>query len=376
MKNKKVCILTSAHPALDDRIFYKETKTLAKAGYDVTLIAQHNKNETVDGVKILALPRPKNRIERTTKIIWRLFRLALKQKTGIYHFHDPELILVGLLLKIFTKAKIIYDVHEHYPNAILDKYWIPKYLRKIISKLFTFVEKRLVPFLDFVIYTTPIVGQRYQKLKTETERIENYPLLRLSKIPKYLSQQKHIIYLGKMTKIRGICELIKAFALVIKKHPGWKLHLVGTIKPISFSREIKKLIVELTIKQDIKLIPWVSYEEKEKYSSQACIGVVTYLPYANNISCLPNKLFDYMLVGLPIVASNFPLYKEIVEKNKCGICLDPTSPEKIAKAIEYLIEHPDQAKKMGENGRKVVLEKYNWENEGKKLLKIYDELIK
>jgi len=371
---KKVCILTSAHPALDNRIFYKEAVTLAKSGYDVRLIAQHNTNEVVEGVKIIALPKPKNRLERITKIQWQVFKLALREKTDIYHFHDPELILIALLLKFFTKRKVIYDVHEHYPNAILDKYWIPRFLRKIISKLFTLIEKILVPCLDYVIYTTPIVGERYKKMRVATERIENYPLLSL--ISYNENRQKYIVYLGGMDKIRGILELLEAFNLVIKKHHDWKLYLIGKIEPENFTKELDKLISKLNIKKHIKLIPQIPYKEKEKYSSQASIGIVTYLPFANNISCLPNKMFDYMLVGLPVVASNFLLYKEIIEGNNCGICVDPTNPREIAKAIEYLIEHPEKAKKMGENGRRAVLEKYNWENESKKLLKIYEELTR
>jgi len=81
-----------------------------------------------------------------------------------------------------------------------------------------------------------------------------------------------------------------------------------------------------------------------------------------------------MATGLPVIASNFPLWKEIIEGNNCGLTVNPFEPKEIAKAVEYLIEHPEEAKKMGENGRKAVLEKYNWENESKKLLKIYKEL--
>ncbi|MDA2935694.1 glycosyltransferase family 4 protein [Patescibacteria group bacterium AH-259-L05] len=366
----KVCILTSVHPTFDVRIFHKQAKTLAGAGYNVTLIAQHDQNETVDGIKIIALPKPKNRFRRIL-IDWKLLKLAFKQKSDIYHFHDPELLPFGVLLKILTRAKIIYDVHEHYPNVILDRIWIPVYLRKIASKSFAFIEKILVPFLDLVIYTTPIIGQRYQKMKVKTERIENYPLLDLSELYKSSTRKKHIIYLGWMSEIRGIYELIKAFALVIEKYPEWKLYLVGTIAPASFAEKIEKLIKKLNISQHIRMIPWVSFKEKEKYSKQACIGIVTYLPYANNISCLPNKLFEYMLAELPVIASNFALYKEIVEGNKCGITVDPTNIQEITRAIEYLIKHPEKARKMGKNGRKAISEKYNWENESKKLLKAY-----
>jgi len=369
----KVCILTSIHPAFDVRIFHKEAKTLAKAGYNIVLIAQHTKEEIVDGVRLVPLPKPRNRFERMTKVVGKLFMLAIKEKAEIYHLHDPELIPIGLILKLFGK-KIIYDVHEHYPNTILDRYWIPKSLRYTTSNLFDLFEKVFVLFFDYVIYTTPIVGERYKELKVRTERIENYPLIELSEIFKK-NPQKYIIYLGEMTKIRGITELIEAFNIVVKNYPEWRLYLVGSVEPPSFSKEIEQLISKLNLKQNINLIPWVPYEEKEKFSSQASIGIVIYLPYPNNISCLPNKLFDYMLVGLPVVASNFPLYKEIVDTDRCGLIVDPLDPREVAKAIEYLIEHPDEARKMGKNGKKAILEKYNWEKEGRKLLEIYARVL-
>ncbi len=116
MKNK-VCILTSVHPPFDVRIFHKEAKSLVKAGYDVTLIAQHDKEEIVDGVKIINLQKPRNRIERMTKTVSELYQKALRVDADIYHFHDPELIPVGKALKKRGKA-IIYDVHEDYYESI------------------------------------------------------------------------------------------------------------------------------------------------------------------------------------------------------------------------------------------------------------------
>jgi glycosyltransferase involved in cell wall biosynthesis len=375
-KNKKICILSSAHSVFDDRIFHKEAKTLASAGYDVTLIAHHDKEEIIDGIKIIPLPKPKNRWERFLKLDYLTYKKALQQKADVYHFHDPELLPWILKLKKKTEAKIIYDVHEHYPNAILDKHWIPKLLRKLMSKLFAIIEQILVPVLDFVIYTTPIVGERYKKMKVPTESIENYPLLNTPHLFKKNPQKKIIIYFGGMTKIRGICELLRAFSVVNKKRVNLGLYLIGDIKPKDFEKEIRDLIIQLNTKDNIKIIPEISYEEKEKYLSRASIGIVTYLPFANNMSCLPNKLFEYMLTGLPVITSDFLLYKKIVEKNNCGICVNPQSPEEIAITIEFLIKNPKKAKKMGENGKKAVLEKYNWEKESKKLLEVYEKLLK
>ncbi|HON90881.1 MAG TPA: glycosyltransferase family 4 protein [Sedimentisphaerales bacterium] len=370
----KVCVLTSVHIPFDGRVFHKEACSLAKAGYEVVLIARHDKEESVCGVRIVPLPKPRNRLHRMTVVLWRLYRLAVRENADVYHFHDPELMIAGLLLKLGGK-KVIWDVHEHYPNAILDKYYLAKPLRRIVSTLFDWFERAVARFYDYVIYTTPFVGARYRKMKVHSGPIENYPILELSK-PFERNPQDKIIYLGAMSKIRGLLEVIEAFSQVARRHPSWELCLVGSSRPQTFEQEMKIAAAQLGVQASVKFIEWVPYEEKERLSSQASIGVITYLPHSNHTSCLPNKLFDYMLVGLPVIASDFPLYREIVEPNRCGILVDPSKPEEIARAMEYLIEHPQEARQMGDNGRRAVLEKYNWEKETERLLHIYDVVLR
>jgi glycosyltransferase involved in cell wall biosynthesis len=369
----KVCILTSVHMPFDGRVFHKEAKSLVKAGYEVVLIARHDKEEVVAGVRVVPLPQPKNRRQRMTRVLWRLYRLAVRENADIYHFHDPELIVVGLLLKLRGR-KVIWDVHEHYPNSILDKYYLARPLRRVISKSFDLFERAVVRFFDYVVYTTPFVGARYQKMRVRSGRIENYPIIGLSEAFAQDTQDK-IVYLGGMSRIRGLLEVVEAFALIAKKYPHWELCLVGSCSPASFEGELRDRVRTLGLEANVKFIPWVPYEEKERLSSQAAMGVITYLPYSNNTSCLPNKLFDYMLVSLPVIASNFPLYREIVEPNHCGLIVDPSSPQEIARAMEYLIEHPQEARQMGENGRRAVRDRYNWEKESEKLLQIYATVL-
>ncbi len=372
-RRAKVCVLTSVHIPFDGRVFHKEARSLAKAGYEVVLIARHDKEETVGGVRVVPLPQPKSRLQRMTRILWRLYRLAVKENADVYHFHDPELMVVGLLLKLRGR-KVIWDVHEHYPNAILDKFYLSKPARRVISKSFDLFERAVTRFYDYVIYTTPFVGARYQKMKVRSGRIENYPIVELSETFGRDPQEK-VIYLGAMSRIRGLVEVVEAFGIVTKRYPSWELYLVGSCRPPSFEQELRELAARRGIEANVKFVEWVPYEEKERLSSQASMGVITYLPYSNNTSCLPNKLFDYMLVGLPVIASDFPLYREVVEPDRCGLIVDPSKPEEIARAMEYLIEHPDEARQMGERGRQAVLEKYNWEKESERLLRIYDTVL-
>lgn len=372
------CIITTVHLPFDIRIFHKQAKSLVKAGYKVVLIAPHDRCETVDDIQIIPLPKPRNRTLRMIRTVT-AFRLALKQKADIYHFHDPELLPVGWLLKKWTGKPVIYDVHEHYPSDIMDKHWIPKRLRPVLKKSFELIEPIFVASLSAVIYTTPIVGERYIKMPIRTERVENLPLL--SVFSNYKRIEKNgdvqvIIYLGTMKEPNGILQLIKAFSYLIRKnHNNLTLLLVGRVYPVEFKNELQSLIKQLNLENNIKLLDHVPYERIKDYLSQADIGVVTYLPYLNNMSCLSNKVFEYMACGLPVVASDFPLYREVVNGVGFGILVNPTSPEDIAEAIEKLLMNSDLREQMSQRARKRFLEEYNWELENKKLLKLYSELL-
>jgi glycosyltransferase involved in cell wall biosynthesis len=378
----KVCHLTSVHSPFDSRIFYKECKTLVEAGYKVTLIAQHDKNEVVSGVEIIALPKAKNRVHRMFGLTLKIFWLALKQKADLYHFHDPELMFIGVALKLFTGKRVIYDVHENVRKQILNKYWLPKWSRKIVSILYGWIEKLCLLFIDYIIIAEDSYIENYIKLNN-VKCVKNFPLLSYLKnqnCEANYSQEiieKSLIYLGCISKPRGVFELIKAVKLL--KDYGYSnvlLKLIGPVYPESLLLEVNELLSRYNISNNITIFGKIPHEKVYEILSESRVGLAILHPDPNYIESFPTKLFEYMATGLPVVVSNFPLWKEIINAHKCGICVDPLNPEEIAKAIRYLIEHPKLAKKMGENGRKAVLEKYNWEREGRKLLALYRRIGK
>lgn len=370
MLNKKVCILSSVHSALDVRIFHKEAKTLVTAGYDVTLVARHDRDSMVDGIKIIALPIHYNRFQRMICTTFHIFRLALKERPNIYHFHDPELIFVCFLLKLVTHRKIIYDVHEDVPAQILTKSWVPFYIRVIASKIMTFSEKLGLSFFDVIIVAGRDITKHFP-CSNNIVILNNFPLLKSLNIKKKKRDKVEeitLVYAGVLTRDRGIKEMIDS----IKYIENVKLLLVGSFDVSLFESEIKKIAT-----QKVKFIGKVSYDKVFHYLAEADIGMILLHPTPNNIAGISgrnNKIFEYMGMGLPIVASNLPGWKEVIEDGGYGITVNPLNPKEIAKGIEWLIKHPKEAGRMGENGRKAVLKKYNWENESKKLLKVYEEL--
>jgi len=366
----KICILTSVHPVFDTRIWHKEAKTLARASYDVTLIAQHSKNETVDGVKIIALPKPKNRFQRFLKLDYLLYKKALEQKADIYHFHDPELLPWALKLKKKTKAKIIYDVHEDVAKQILSKYWIPKIFRKLIANIFNKYEKRAAKKMDYIITATPNIKNNFKQ--NNVIDIKNYPIIaNFKNIKKKRQKKKYIelIYVGGLSRVRGIKKIIQSLKYINPKY-NVKLKLIGNFSNKKFEKEVKNMLEW----KRIDFLGFLPQKQTYQHVYNSDIGLACIQPKYKYI--IPTKIFEYMTSYLPTITSNFPLWEKIIEENDCGICVNPLYPKEIAKAIEHLIKHPDEAKKMGKNGRKAVLEKYNWENESKKLLKIYKNLLK
>jgi len=367
---KKCCQITIVHSAFDVRIFHKEAKTLAKNGYDVTLIAQHNKNEIVDGIKIIALPRARSRFFRIFFLTLRTYKIALREKADIYHFHDPELLPWMAKLKKKTGAKIIYDVHEDLPKDILSKEWIPGPIRKLVARLSDWVEKIVSQKFDYVIAATPDIRKKFKKHVAID--IKNYPIVEDFNLPQELPFPKNenyynLVYAGGLTKNRGVKEIIEALKFINPKY-NIRLRMIGRFSDRNFEKEVEKLREG----SKVDFLGWLSQKEVFRHLLESDIGLVCLHPLEQFLVSLPIKMFEYALAGLPVIASDFPLWRKIIEGNNCGLCVDSLDPKKIAKAVEYLITHPEEAKKMGENGRRAVLEKYNWDSEAKKLLKVYE----
>ena len=359
--------MTSAHAYNDTRIFLKECRALYEAGFDVSLIVQHDKDEVIDGVQILGLSKPKNRRERMLQTTRQVYKRALECDADIYHFHDPELIPIGLRLKRKGK-KVIYDVHEDVPRQILSKQWIPVPVRKTISWTVERIENYAAKRFDYIVTATPFIRDRYLRINKNSIDINNFPLLSELHIPNtgWSSKEKLICYVGGIGKIRGIHEMVQAIGLT-----QYSMLLAGNF----VSSAEKDIAVNLKGWSQVVELGHINRTEVKEVLSRSMAGLVLFHPEPNHINAQPNKMFEYMSAGIPVIASNFPLWKEIIEGNTCGICVDPLNVNEIANAINWIIDNPEQAKQMGENGRRAVIEKYNWEHEAQKLLKLYEELL-
>ncbi len=368
----KVCVMTSAHPAFDVRIFHKQCKSLAQAGYEVTLIAPGSERVIRDGVRMEPMPAWSSRASRMVRGAWMMYRKALRQEADVYHFHDPELIPVGLLLRLAGR-RVIYDVHEDLPSTISYKPYVPRYLRWLVSRVAAVIEALSSRWFTAIVIANPTGAGRFRARNNQVMVVSNYPRIEeigCSRDGGAAAGDGALLYVGaRITRARGAREMVQAMGLLPSSIP-LQLKLAGGWDP-------PELRVELSVIpgwERVNFLGWLGREELAQVLHQARAGLVVLHPEPNYLTAQPVKLFEYMCAGLPVIASDFPVNREVIEGARCGLLVNPLDPEEIACAIQYLWTYPQQAAEMGRRGQQAVRERFNWANEERALLELYGRL--
>lgn len=365
----RVVHLTSVHPRDDVRIFLKECRSLSEHGHEVFLVVADGRgNEVLNGVKIVDVGLPIGRIDRMFKVTQRVFVKAVELDADIYHLHDPELLPIGLKLKRLGK-KVVFDAHEDVPKQILGKHYIHPWVRRILSWGFAYFERYACSRFDGAVAATPHIRDKFLLINPNSIDINNFPMIgELESSVTWQNKAKEVCYVGNIAQVRGINELVLAMGAT---RTAVRLNLVG-----GFSEQY----VESKVRgyKGWHNVNYLGVQDRlgvREVMSRSIAGLVTLHPIPNYLDALPIKMFEYMSASIPVIASSFDLWQSIIEETNCGLCVDPLDPHSVAEAIDYLVDHPDEARQMGENGRAAVLSRYNWAQEEKKLLSFYNEIL-
>ena len=369
--------MTDVHPIFDNRI-NKEINTLVKAGYEVYYVAPAEREElkkyinSNPKVHVVPIQKYKDRHQRMKKGVKEAYKVALSVDADIYHFHDPELIRAGIWLKLHGK-KVIYDVHENYFFAILSKEWIPKPFRWVYSFFYLTMEKVASFLFDGIVVVTPNMVKRFNKKKVVV--LPNYPVLNAFadlRKPKKSPNIFLIGYLGVISNIRNI-HILEAFKISREKSKKVKMLFIGPVEDPELEKNISKIQNEYP--ESFSYISRKPYKEALQIMKNCDAGIIVFKPLPNSFNSSPNKLFEYMALGLPIIASDFPAWHEVLDEANCAVYVDPLNVNDIAEKMISLSNNPEIAREMGERGKKLVFEKYNWSAIENRLVDLYHTIL-
>lgn len=368
----KICHMTSAHNQDDTRIFHKECVSLAKAGYDTYLVARGESCER-DGVHIVGVGQPSGgRLSRMTKFAKKVYQKALELNADVYHLHDPELLPFGLKLKK-QGGKVIFDSHEDTLNQMIEKEWIPILIRPLVSVIYRGYATKAFMQYDALLTVTPHLNDMLKDINPNTFMITNYPEMPKSKAETvgFKTEVFSLCFTGGISNQWCQAEIIRA------------MECVGNVSYILCGAGSETYLSELKALPGWKKVDFkgkLPFEQMFAIQNASSVGMAVLRASRNSggkLGTLGNtKIFEYMMAGLPIICTDFVLWRKIVDCYHCGICVNPDDVDSIARAIHYLKDHPDEARQMGQNGRKAVEQKFNWETQKKVLLELYEKLLR
>jgi glycosyltransferase involved in cell wall biosynthesis len=369
----RVVHLTTVHPRDDIRIFRKECVSLARAGYEVVQVVGDGLGDAMmDGVRVVDIgARPAGRLARMRRQPARALAAVERLQPALVHLHDPELLPVGVRLAR-VGLPVVYDAHEDVPRQILTKQWISAPLRPLLARLFEHYENRQVRHLAAIVAATPHIGARFARVAGASVVVGNYPFVDelappLGPEAPTPVRERSVCYVGGLMRTRGLLQMVRAVARV----PKLRLVLCGRFEDAAFEAELHAEPGWMQVDYRGQ----VGRAEVRDVMASSRAGLVTLLPLPSYRDALPIKMFEYMSAALPVVASNFPLWRDIVERHGCGVCVDPADVDALTRALASLVDDEAAVARMGAAGRAAVQAEYHWPRAERELLGLYRRLL-
>jgi glycosyltransferase involved in cell wall biosynthesis len=360
----KAVHLTSVHSPWDPRIYEKQCRALAAAGIDVVLVAPADGERTGNGVSIRTVPRPTSRLVRWLVTVPAVVRAGRKERGDVYHIHDPELLPAGILIRM-TGRRVIYDVHEDYETSIRQKNWIPGLLRGAVARIVGGAERVCASMLEVVI-----AERYYAERFPSATRVLNYPDLgEWTGSPSLFGPVKALLYTGSITTDRGALNHTRLLPLL----QGFELHLVGRISPDL----LRRLRAAAGPAADRLVVPFVDRFVPPAEIRRYCFdrhwlaGLALFPRTPHYARKELTKFFEYMAMGLPVVATDFPAWQDLLTESGAGVVVPPEDVAGCAASISALHEWPSEAQAMGLAGQRAVAHGYRWSTQAERLVELY-----
>lgn len=332
------------------------------------LVAPHHESGRVGDIDVVHVPRPSSRLERMSKTQYNVLRRALELKAQVYHFHDPELLLTGMALRK-AGARVVFDVHEDIEKDLLYKPWIHEKLRPLVAKTLPGVMRAAAARLSAIVAAWPNTGKSF---KQQTTVVRNYPEIdEFASDPfrPFSERANHILYTGELNVMRGIHEMLAAFAIVRDEFPDAQLHLAGRFEDPALEDRVRNMS-----REGVFFHGWIERETFRRMLNNAKVGLAIAHPTPAYVTTPSTKIYEYLSAGLPAIVSDFPVWREPVDATQGGFAVDPLDPPAIAAAMKTVLRDPVAAQAMGERGRQAIRERFNWRNEANRLVELYESL--
>jgi glycosyltransferase involved in cell wall biosynthesis len=372
--NPCICHISTVHTDDDIRILYRECSSLAAAGYKVVFIVPSETRKRVNGVEIIPLPRVKNRLFRMLVLPLIALWKALLQRPVICHYHDPELMPIGFVLRWVFQKKVVYDIHESVHRQMLSKTWIPKYIRSAVANLYRLAEPVLTIGQELIVVRNIFAADYSKPVYT----VHNYPCFEATGQSDLMEKTINaarplLVYVGDISEIRGAFVYLDLAEDFVNQGRDFEMMLIGQYDELTGIR-IKNIIKTRNLHNHVKITGRLAFPEAMTYVRRADIGLCLLLPAPHYSVGLATKIFEYMMFGVPVLCSNYDVWRKYVYGENAGMMVNPCDRQAVLETCNKMLKDPLDLETMGKNGKRAIQEKYNWENEFKTLLQCYNKL--
>lgn len=375
--------LSTVHSAEDPRIVYKELSYLAASGWNTAYVCADPHPPSSGGIKIVKVPRSRNRFFRFLIDGPRAWRTAIRTRPAIIHFHDPELLFWVPWAARRTCAALVFDVHEFYLESISDKRWIPGAFKGILRIAAGILERTATRRLAGFVVVSERMAELYRRYGKPIAVVPNYPKKSLfpvggqdPELPGGYAERRVIVYVGSLSERRGMDTVLESFALLRARIPEAFLLLIGGFDSASYEARFREKVRSLLSREAYEILGKIPHARVYPYLRIADVGV--YLPGSETRRYRwgePTKLFEYCAAGLPVVVSDVEAKRSVLSRTLNGILVPPGDSAAAAAAMAKILEDAELAARFSRSGREAFEREFCWESCSHRLTDFYGAVI-